>query len=163
MAEPGTTTERSIVRQRGEGSAVWMLGGLYELKLTSDETAGKLSLVEFTVPVGMGPPPHVHAQDEVVYIIDGTATYHLGDETIEVGPGSVVYIPKGTQEYFEPTTTLRMIGLYLPGGADQFFAEAGEPAQRRELPPPSDTPPDFEKLVRIGAKHGLELIGPPPG
>jgi hypothetical protein len=47
--------------------------------------------------------------------------------------------------------------IYTPGGMDKFFAEAGEPAQRRELPPPSETPPDLERLARIAEKHRLRL------
>jgi quercetin dioxygenase-like cupin family protein len=162
MAERGVTTEKPLIRKRGEGSAIWMLGGLYETKLSADETGGALTLMEFTVPVGMGPPPHTHTQDEVVYILEGTATYHIGDQTTEVGPGSTVYLPKGTVETFEPKTTLRTLNVYLPGGMDRFFAEAGEPAQRREVPP-TPAPPDFEKLAATGRRYGLELIGPPPG
>ena len=163
MAERAVTTEKALIRKRGEGSAIWMLGGLYEVKLNADETGGALTFMEFTIPVGTGPPPHIHSQDEVVYILEGTATYLIGDQTTEVGPGSTIYIPKGTQETFEPKTTLRMIAVYLPGGMDRFFAEAGEPAQRREVPAPPSGPPDFEKLAAIGRRHGLELVGPPPG
>ena len=163
MAEQGVTTEKALIRNRGEGSAYWMLGGLYETKLSADETGGAATLMEFTVPVGMGPPPHIHEQDEVVYILEGTATYHIGDQTTEVGPGSTVYLPKGTVETFEPKTELRTLNLYLPGGIDRFFAEAGEPAQSREVPPPASAPPDFEKLAAIGKRYGLELMGPPPG
>jgi hypothetical protein len=43
---------------------------------------------------------------------------------------------------------------------DRFFKEAGEPAQRREIPPPSDAPPDLERLTAIAEKHGLELRVP---
>ena len=163
MADQGVTTEKALIRKRGEGSAIWMLGGLYEVKLSADETGGALTFMEFTIPVGMGPPVHTHEQDEVVYILEGTATYHLGDQVTEVGPGSTVFIPKGTAETFEPKTTLRMLAIYSPGGADRFFAEAGEPAQSRELPPPPSAPPDIEKLAAIGKRYGLELMGPPPG
>jgi mannose-6-phosphate isomerase-like protein (cupin superfamily) len=162
MAEPGATTASALVRMAGEGSAIWLLGGFYEVKLSADETGDALTLVEMNLPAGMGPPPHVHAQDEVVYILEGTATYHLGDQTTEVGPGSVVFIPKGTQEFFVPTTALRALAFYLPGGADRFFAEAGEPAQTRQLPPAPTAPPDFQRLAGIAARYGLELVGPPP-
>jgi quercetin dioxygenase-like cupin family protein len=138
-----------------------MLGGLYEARLSAAETGGKLTLEEFTIPAGMGPPPHIHDQDEVVYILEGTARYHLDGQVTELGPGSVVFIPKGTAETFEPTTTLRMLAIYMPGGIDQFFAEAGEPAQRREIPPAPTAPPDVERLAGIGARHGLQLL--PPG
>lgn len=83
------------------------------------------------------------------------------DEHVDVGPGAVIFIPRGTQETFEPTTTLRMIVVYLPGGMDGFFAEAGEPAARREVPAPLSQPPDVDKLSRIGARYGLQVQAPP--
>lgn len=43
---------------------------------------------------------------------------------------------------------------------EKFFAEAGEPAERHELPPPSATPPDFERLMRVAEKHGLRIKAP---
>jgi hypothetical protein len=57
---------------------------------------------------------------------------------------------------------MRMIAVYSPGGVDRFFAEAGEPAGAREVPPAPEGPPDIERLVEIGAKHGLELRAPQP-
>ena len=54
-----------------------------------------------------------------------------------------------------------MVATYSPGGIEKFFAEVGEKAQRREVPPPPSEPPDFEKIAAAGAKHGLELQAPP--
>ena len=57
---------------------------------------------------------------------------------------------------------MRLLITYTPGGIDKFFAKAGEPAQRRELPPQSDTPPDVDRLIEIGAQHGIQMQ-PMPG
>ena len=94
--------------------------------------------------------------------LDGTLTYHIGGELIEGAPGSLFHIPADTLEWFEPTSTLRVLITYTPGGIEKFFAEAGEPAPRREVPPPPTAPPDIERLVAIGARHGMQ-IQPPPG
>ena len=119
-------------------------------------------LMQMTVPAGMGPPPHIHAGDETVYVVEGSLNYHIGGELIEGGPGSLFHIPAGTLECFEPTSTVRVVITYTPGGIEKFFAEAGEVAPRREVPPPPLAPPDVERLVAIAARHGLE-IQPPPG
>jgi len=156
------TTGRIAIHGNGEGDALWMLGGLYEVRLSGAETGGAVTMIEFTVPEGMGPPPHMHDVDETVYILEGTAKYHANGTTTDVGPGSVLFIPRGAQETFEPTTNLRMLGVYSPaGGMEKFFAEAGERAQRREVPPPPTGPPDVERLVAIGSRHGLTLVAPP--
>jgi hypothetical protein len=138
-----------------------MLGGLYDVRVTGEETNGAATVIEFTVPPGAGPPPHVHDQDEILHVIEGNVRIHIGDKTVEAGPGTVVFIPKGTLETFEPISTVRILGIYTPGGIDRFFIEASEPAERREVPPPLTSPPDVARLASIGAKYGLELKPPP--
>jgi quercetin dioxygenase-like cupin family protein len=152
----------TVVRKPGEGNAFWMLGGLYEVKAASAETGGALTAMEMTIPPGMGPPPHTHPGTESVYVLEGTVRYHIGDETIEGGPGSFFHIPEGVVENFEPTSDVRVLVLYAPGGIDEFFAEAGEPAERREVPPAPAEPPDIERLIAIGEKHGMQIRPPAP-
>ena len=152
----------TVVRRQGEGEALWMLNSLYEVKASSDETGGELTAMQMTIPPGFGPPPHVHEGGESVYVIEGNVRYHIGGETVEAGPGSFFYIPGGIEENFEPADNnpVRLLVIYTPGGLDKFFREAGEPAQRRDIPPPSETPPDFERFAAIAAKHGLDLRVP---
>jgi quercetin dioxygenase-like cupin family protein len=151
---------KAVAKAQGESQAIWMLGGLYEVLVSSDESGGKATVIEFTVPVGAAPPLHMHDCDETVYVIEGTLKYHLDGKTIDGGPGSVFHIPAGTKEFFEPTSLLKIIGIYHGGSMDKFFAEAGEPAQKREVPPPPSAPPDVERLAEIGARHGLTLVPP---
>src|SRR5436309_10170164 len=135
--------DTTVVRQRGEGKALWVLGGLYEVKASGDETGGKLTVMEMTIPAGMGPPPHTHPGGEAVYVLEGRIRYHIGDDSVEGGPGSFFYVPEGTWENFEPTEDVRLLVIYAPAGEiDEFFDEVGEPATTREAPPPSDQPPD---------------------
>jgi len=153
---------RTVVRRKDEGDAIWMLNSLYEVRASADETGGQLTVMEMTVPPGWGPPPHTHDGSESVYVLEGNVRYHIGGETYEGGPGTFFHIPPGVEENFEPASddTIRVLVLYTPGGVDRFFAEAGEPAQRRELPPRSEEPPDVERLAGIAAKYGMELRAP---
>ncbi len=152
----------TVTRQKGDGQALWMLGGLYEVKVSSDESGGAMTIMEMTTPPGMGPPPHTHPGTESVYVLDGTLRYHIGDEVTEGGPGSVFHIPAGMVENFEPTgdKPLRVLVVYTPGGMDRFFAEYGEVAKSRDLPPPDESPPDIERLMAVAARHGMEIILP---
>jgi quercetin dioxygenase-like cupin family protein len=149
---------KAISRQPGQGDAYWVLGGLYEVKVGSDEANGETTIMEMTVPRGMGPPPHTHAGSESVYVLEGTLRLHLGDEATDLGPGSSCYLPTGTLETFEPTSdTARVLFVYTPGGIEKFFAEIGEAAPRREVPPPPEAPPDFERMVAAGERYGLQF------
>jgi hypothetical protein len=50
---------------------------------------------------------------------------------------------------------------YTPGGIDKFFEELAEPATSRGLPPPSNEPPDFERIIRVAAQYGMNIEAPP--
>jgi quercetin dioxygenase-like cupin family protein len=152
----------TVARNSGEGTAYWMLGGLYELKASSDETDGQATIFEMTLPAGASPPPHTHPGGETVYVLEGTIRYHIGDDVLEGRPGSCFYVPEGVWENFEPTSDVRLLVIYTPGGAEAFFAEAAEPAERRELPPPMTEEPDLERLMAIAEKHGMAMK-PPEG
>ncbi len=153
--------DKVVVRKPGEGDAFWVLGGLYEVKAASDETNGGLTVMHMTIPEGMGPPPHTHAGGECVYVLEGTLRLHIGDDTVEGGPGSFFYIPEGTLETFEPTSTVRVLFIYTPGGIDRFFAEVGERAPVREVPPPSEAPPDVDRLLAAAPRYGIQMRPPP--
>jgi quercetin dioxygenase-like cupin family protein len=147
----------TVVRNSGEGMAYWMLGGLYEVKASSRETGGAMTVMQMTLPAGMGPPPHMHPGTETVFVLDGRLRYHIAGETFEGEAGAFFHIPEGVLENFEPVTDTRVLVVYTPGGIENFFAEAGETAERRELPPPPTAPPDIERLAAIGEKHGMRI------
>lgn len=152
----------TTTRKAGEGTALWVLGGLYEIKVSSEESGGACTVMEMTMPAGFGPPPHMHDGDEIVYVIDGTLTYHIGGETVEGAPGSLFHIAAGTTEFFEPTgpDPLHVLVTYLPGGIDGFFREIGEVAPARIVPPPSDEPPDLPRIVETAARYGMTITPP---
>ena len=54
--------------------------------------------------------------------------------------------------------TARVLVFWMHPGMSEFFEEAGEPAEKRELPPESEL--DIERLVAIGQKYGVEMKTP---
>jgi quercetin dioxygenase-like cupin family protein len=51
---------------------------------------------------GMETNPHSHPCEQVVYIVQGQMKFHIGDDIIEGGPGSLIRIPPNVQHYGEP-------------------------------------------------------------
>jgi quercetin dioxygenase-like cupin family protein len=151
----------AIARKHDESRALWFLGGLYEILVSADETGGAMTVMRFTAPPGVGSPPHTHPGDEFLYVVDGELEVHIGDEVVAAGPGAAFYYPAGTREFFTATKEATIIATYTPGGIDRFFAEVGEPAAARTLPPPSDEVPDFARIVEVAAQHGMVIEGPP--
>ena len=151
-----------VARKDDESRALWFLGGLYEILVSSDETDGKVTVMRMSAPAGTGSPPHTHPGEESLYVLSGELNVHIGDDVVAAKPGSTFYFPAGTREFFEAVTDATVLVTYTPGGVDKFFAELAEPAGSRTIPPPPDGPPDFERIVRVAAQHGMD-IQPPPG
>lgn len=153
---------KTVVLHPGEGTALWVLGGLYEVLASGEETAGAATIMRMTLPPGVGPPPHTHPGGEAVLILEGAVRYHIDGDVVEGGPGTFFHVPANTLEFFEPIgdTPTKIIVTYTPGGIDEFFAAIGEPAATRELPPPADGPPDFERIVALGAQYGMNIVPP---
>ncbi len=71
-----------------------------------DGTALKLrySIAHALVPAGKSSLPHrLTKASEVYYFLEGTGVMHIDDETIKVGPGSLVYVPPNATQYLENT------------------------------------------------------------
>lgn len=51
---------------------------------------------------GMDTKPHKHPFEQVAYIVSGRVRFHIGDEVMEAGPGSVIRIPPDVMHYAEP-------------------------------------------------------------
>jgi mannose-6-phosphate isomerase-like protein (cupin superfamily) len=161
MSNP--TTARPHHYRADEGEALWFLGSLATIKAGGAQTRGRLTVVEFVNPAGFAPPLHRHLEeDEAFYILSGTARFHCQEQVFDAGPGDFVLLPVGRSHTFlvgadEP---LRALQITTPAGFEDFAAEAGEPASRRELPEPA--PVDPELLGHVAARHHLEILGPPP-
>lgn len=68
----------------------------------SSMTNGVYSNVECAVaPRMMGPPPHLHLElDELMYVVDGTASVLVGDDIVHVGTGGWHLRPRNIKHTF---------------------------------------------------------------
>jgi quercetin dioxygenase-like cupin family protein len=155
---------RPYLRGAGDGDALWFLGSLVTMKATGVETGGRLTVVEFMNPPGFAPPVHRHLEeDEMFYVLSGTARFRCGGEELAAAAGDFVFLPAGLAHTFivgadEPLKTLQ---ITTPSGFEHFAAEVGEPAFERRLPDPG--PIDPAALGHAAARHAIEILGPPPG
>ncbi len=150
--------------KKAEGTALWFLGELYEIKVDGGATGGP-TVVQVTVPPGpmLGAPPHIHDCDEVAYVLEGRLRFHFADRAEDAGAGSVLFFPKGTTEWFENATDqpAKLLLVYSGGNIAAFFRKVGDPAKTRTLPPKPAGPPDLEWLAAIAKDYGLKVMAPP--
>src|SRR3712207_5725312 len=139
----GETPTREVAQGKlGEGAAhvppgggeapLWVLGELLTLKVPSRRTGGAYSLFEVATQPGSGPPPHVqHREDEAFYVLEGKYEFLVGGNTLRVGSGSLVYVPKGAMHTHRNVGEVpgRMLTTHTPGDLyELFFENAGNPA-----------------------------------
>ncbi len=146
-----------------EGEAYWLLGMLEIVKISGATTNGEYGLVEVTVRAGEGSPWHVHPdEDEWFYVLAGEFTVYVGDERLSLPAGSFAFGPKGVPHTFiAETEGARALIGFQPFLFEGFLHEVGEPAAERVLPPPLEAAPDMARLIPIGSRNGIEIIGPP--
>lgn len=155
---------RPVARTPDEEEALWVIGGLYTYKALHAET-GAYFACEVQAPDGFAIPVHFHDdEEEGFYVATGEATIFLGDEQHRLPAGAFAVAPRGVRHAFRletPGTTLLL--LLSPGPKHEaLFREMGEPARERVPPPPAGAPPDSGRLAEIAARHGTQIVGPPP-
>jgi mannose-6-phosphate isomerase-like protein (cupin superfamily) len=66
-------------------------------------------------PPGRGPALHTHPYEELLLVQEGTGTFTLGDETLEVGAGELVVVPPGVPHGFKNTGegVLKQIDIHV--------------------------------------------------
>jgi len=140
------------------GQQRWFFGMLAEVKASSADTGGRYSFVEMTAPAGLQTPLHVHhVEDEGFYVLEGSVTIHVGEQTVELGPGQHAYGPRdGPHTFTIGPDGARMIWVLTPGGFEDFVEEVSTPAEAPTVPPPSVVPP--ENAAEIVLRHGMELL-----
>lgn len=129
--------------------------GQLEVKflLESRETSGQMTMFEFLVPAGAKVPlPHYHEQfDEVVYGLEGTMTFTVGEKNVDLRQGQSLFIPRGVAHGFNNLgqQTAKALAVATPGRiGPEYFKDIAEIVN-------AGGPPDIEKMKIVFKKHGL--------
>ena len=119
-------TQVSVVPPDGGEIA---LDGPIRLRILEDgaTTAHRLGVAEITIaPHTDGPPQHRHGRhDEGFYVVAGTASFTVGEETYNAPAGSLVMIPPGAPHTFanhgdEPVI---LLNTFTPDLYVQYFRD----------------------------------------
>ena len=150
-------------RQAAERTRAAILDAARALFIERGYTATAMTAIAERAGVGFAPPLHRHLEeDEMFYLLSGSAEFRCDGQAFQAGPGDFVLLPVGLAHTFlvgsqEP---LRVLQITTPSGFEDFAAAAGEPARERRLPDPG--PVDPAALGHAAAQHAIELLGPPP-
>jgi mannose-6-phosphate isomerase-like protein (cupin superfamily) len=156
-----TISLADLFKGTGQGRSISIRGATITIKADSADTDGAWSLMEYLAPPHFeGPPAHWHAQTvEAFYILEGTLTFTIGEQTITAGRGSFVLVPTGVVHGFLNATAepVRFLTFCTPGGFEGYFDDlaalvAASPAG----------PPNPAALATLWERYDIRQ-GPLPG
>jgi quercetin dioxygenase-like cupin family protein len=109
------------------------------IKADGEHTGGSFYLAESTLAPGFaGPPPHRHRRlHDMFYVLEGTLTLLLGEETVEAGPGSFACVPPGVVPTFRNDSdgAVRLLNFNTPAGFEHYMRDLAEAARSAPLTP----------------------------
>ena len=141
--------------------SLWVLSELVTYKIPSHQTGGAYAQFEVATRPGVGPPQHVHhREDESFYVLEGEFEFLNGEETLRVGVGSLLYVPKGNLHAHKNVGegVGRMLVTQTPGGLyERFFEEVGKAVDGEAATLVFEDQPEAERIVEVAAEYGIEI------
>lgn len=135
-----------------------VMGGRFDLKVSSRDTGGDLCIYDTIRGAKGGPALHRHfSQDEWFYVIRGEFIAQVGDDTLSLHPGDSAFAPRKIPHAFAMISAGegQMLILFQPAGSmEDFFAQMARIGQG--IPKNQET-----VLKQLWAEHGMEIVGPP--
>lgn len=124
--------------------------------VTGSESNGSVAAFELAVPGSLRLPAPAHSHDhyeETIYGIEGTLTWTVEGEAIDVGPGQALCIPRGAVHRFDNNASAvakALCVITLAAIGPEYFRE-----MFTLLKAAAGGPPDKAKMLEIMRRHGL--------
>lgn len=119
-----------------------------------EHTGGTFSAIAAEIKPGEGPPLHLHRdRDEYFYVLEGTYQLSVGDTEATVGPGALVFVPRGTAHAFKniASSAGKLLEWTIPGSNGDYFRAMHEMEAAGGFDP--------EKFAEINRRFVTEFVG----
>ncbi|QBI19968.1 cupin domain-containing protein [Egibacter rhizosphaerae] len=147
----------------GGGHHWWMLGTLTTIKVGGDATGGRMTIAEFELPPGFALPPHSHREeDELFYVLDGEVSFWCNGREQTFTRGGMAWLPRRRPHTFRVTDDgpARMFNIHTGPAFEAMVEALGERTDELRLPDPPEVEPDLERITKVFAQHGIDLVSP---
>jgi quercetin dioxygenase-like cupin family protein len=124
-------------------------------RLEGQESGGSVAVFEFDVPAAARvPAAHSHdGYEETIYGLEGVLSWTVDGEQTDVGPGEVLFIPRGVVHRFDNDHEVdaKMLAIVSPGIlGPEYFREMAAVVEAA-----TEGPPDPVALAEVMRRHGL--------
>ncbi len=145
-----------------ESRSFAFLDGTATIRASQSDDGG-VSVIEMAMPEGSMPPPHIHDEDETVYVLEGWMTFYVGDKTIPAGPGERVELRRGVPHTYRADSFggARWASLTARGRYEAFVRELGRPVDAPSEGPALQTLAELVAFTTAAARNGIEIVGAP--
>jgi len=119
---------RSIGMAHEDQAEAIPAGGDRSFKVLIDPSRGSRLVTQFVGFIERGQAPlHHHDYEEAIYVLGGTGTAHVREESEPVRPGSSIFLPPGTPHCLENTgdEVLKLLGVFSPPGSPAAKRQPG--------------------------------------
>lgn len=126
FAIPSAQAFEPIISLGGDHPIIHPDGATDEILATQEQTDGLLGIITLgSDEEGFGPGPAIvhKSRAEFWYVLDGKYEFHVGDKTVEGGPGTLIGVDAGQPHGFISKSPGRLLVIYMPGGYEHFFVE----------------------------------------
>lgn len=120
------------------GERVGFGPGALIVRASAETTSGAVTIFEEVEPL-LDTPSHVHErEDELYYVLEGEHVYQCGEQEFSLGPGGLVFLPRGVPHAHRRVVqgVGRLLCLTSPAGLEGFFRMLAE-ADRASTPVPA--------------------------
>jgi quercetin dioxygenase-like cupin family protein len=142
-------------------TSFWILGDVYTVKISGDETQGRYSIWEIEAAPNNGPPLHKHSmEDETFYVLEGGFSFPYGSTNKDATKGQIIHLPRGEFHTYKNNGNSpgKLLLIITPPQFEKFFEEIGIPIKdKASFQPPVITRAFIENIVKTAAKYGLEI------
>jgi quercetin dioxygenase-like cupin family protein len=128
--------------------------------LRSEETDGRIALIESTMPAGAaGPPLHTHAFDETFFVLEGELTFQVGDDVRVARAGEVAFALGGVPHTLanQSADAARFLIVCAPAGFEREFARRA--AAIAGVDPPVWALQPIPEVTVVGPRIGDDRAG----
>lgn len=122
-------SEQNFVSSEDVPTQLFDWGSLKWMATPDVNDSERLSAGVVNLEPGKGHDIHTHPDsDEILYLVSGEGEQIVADETKEVGPGDMIYIPEGVEHGTVNTgwDTLQLLAVYAPPGPEDVLGDLPE-------------------------------------